>query len=79
MINYRVSYVFGLKFLNNCQEFVEEKPERCFSPYETYSDVCQLFLSETGTKNNTTQLRWLVEGDGVLTCGPHFTHFGNQC
>lgn len=58
MINYRVSYVFGLKFLNNCQEFVEEKPERRFSPYETYSDVCQLFLSETGTKNNTTQGGW---------------------
>lgn len=28
MINYRVSYVFDLKFLNICQEFLEEKPER---------------------------------------------------
>ena len=50
MINYRVSYVFDLKFLNICQEFLEEKPERCFSPYETYTVFVNYFSVKLGQK-----------------------------
>lgn len=76
MINYRVSYVFDLKFLNICQEFLEEKPERCFSPYETYTVFVNYFSVKLGQK--TKQLPWLVEGDGVLTYGPHITHLATS-
>lgn len=78
MKNYRVTYVFGLKFLNICQEFLEEKPERCFSPYETYTVISVYYFSvKLGQK--AKQRRWLVEGDGAFLHVDHITHPGNQC